>query len=121
VLYAPRERIHNEVFNVGDTDENFQVKEIAEIVGETFPGCETSFGDSGGDNRSYRVSFDKIHEMLPGFSCEYSAERGARELYDLFKRIDMKPETFEDRPYTRLKQLKFLLSSKQLDDELYWL
>ncbi len=121
VLDAPREKIHNEVFNVGYTNENFQVKEIAEIVGETFPGCETSFGDSGGDNRSYRVSFDKINEMLPGFSCEYSAEKGARELYDLFKKIDMEPETFEDRPYSRLKQLKYLLSSKQIDEDLYWL
>jgi nucleoside-diphosphate-sugar epimerase len=121
VLDAPRERVHNEVFNVGDTDENFQVKDIAEIVGEAFPGCKTSFGDSGGDNRSYRVSFDKINEMLPGFSCDYSAEKGARELYDLFKKIDLEPETFEDRPYTRIKQLQYLLSSKQLDEDLYWL
>jgi nucleoside-diphosphate-sugar epimerase len=121
VLDAPRKKVHNEVFNVGDTDENFQVKEIAEIVGEAFPGCETSFGDNGGDNRSYRVSFDKINETLPGFSCEYSAKKGACELYDLFKKIDMKPETFEGRPYTRLKQLKYLLSSRQLNENLYWL
>lgn len=120
VLQAPVETVHNEVFNVGDTKENFRVREIAEIVGNAFPGCKTTFGDSGGDNRSYRVSFDKINTRLPGFSCEYSAEKGASELYDLYKKIDLDPETFTANPYTRLKQLKFLLKTNQLTKDLYW-
>jgi len=119
-LEAPRESIHKQVFNVGDTAENFRVREIAEIVGAAFPGCKTTFGDSGGDNRSYRVSFDKINGTLPGFSCDYTAEKGAAELYEVFKKIDMDPETFNARPYTRLKQLKFLLGTRQLNDDLYW-
>lgn len=120
VLDAPVEAVHNEVFNVGDTKENFRVREIAEIVGAEFPGCKTTFGDNGGDNRSYRVSFDKINEQLPGFSCEYTAEKGAQELYDVFNQIDLDEETFTGKPYTRLKQLKFLLSSGQLNADLYW-
>jgi nucleoside-diphosphate-sugar epimerase len=73
ILEAPRDVIHNQIFNVGDTGQNFRVREIAEIVGKTFSGCKTTFGDSGGDSRSYRVSFDKINSRLPGFSCYYTA------------------------------------------------
>lgn len=120
VLDAPVEAVHNEVFNVGDTSENFRVREIAEIVGDAFPGCKTTFGDSGGDNRSYRVSFDKINSNLPGFSCEYTAVKGAEELYELFKKIDLSSDTFTAKPYTRLKQLKHLLDTRQLSSELFW-
>jgi nucleoside-diphosphate-sugar epimerase len=120
VLEAPKEVVHNQKFNVGDTKENFRVREIAEIVSEAFPGCKTTFGPSGGDNRSYRVSFDKINSKLPGFSCEYTAKDGAEELYQIFKKINMDSELFKAKPYTRLKQLKHLLQTKQVTDELYW-
>lgn len=119
-LEAPTDVVRGEVFNVGDTEENFRVREIAEIVGDAFPGCKTTFGDSGGDNRSYRVSFDKINSHLPGFSCEYTAERGAEELYKVFKKIDLDEETFKAKPYTRLKQLQFLIDTNQVDKDLYW-
>jgi len=119
-LNAPRKLVHNQIFNVGDTEENFRVREIAETVGAAFPGCKTTFGDLGGDNRSYRVSFDKIKENLPGFSCEYNIEKGAKELHDIFKRIEMDAGVFTDRPYTRLKQLKYLISTQQLNEDLYW-
>ncbi len=120
-LNAPREAIHNQIFNVGETRENFRVKEIAEIVSDAFPGCRISFGNNGGDNRSYRVSFDKIHEELPGFSCEYDAEKGARQLSSLFSRIGMDADVFESRNYTRLKQLQYLLSKEQIDDNFNWM
>lgn len=119
-IEAPREAVHGQIFNVGDTRENFRVREIAEIVGNAFPGCKTTFGDSGGDNRSYRVSFDKINSKLPGFSCDYTAQKGAAELYEIYTKIDMKSEVFEGKPYTRLKQLKYLLDSQQLSEDLYW-
>lgn len=119
-LEAPVDAVHNEVFNVGDTQENFRVREIAEIVGKAFPGCKTTFGDSGGDNRSYRVSFDKIASKLPGFSCDYTAQKGAEELYSVFNKINLDSETFNGRPFTRLKQLKYLLKTKQLNKDLYW-
>ena len=120
VLEAPREAVHNQIFNVGDTKENYRVREIAEIVGAAFPGCKTTFGDSGGDNRSYRVSFDKINSKLPGFSCDYTAQKGAEELYSIFKKIDLDADTFNGRSYTRLKQLKYLLETNQLNEDLFW-
>ncbi|MDH4171782.1 MAG: SDR family oxidoreductase, partial [Acidimicrobiia bacterium] len=105
-LEAPRDAVHNEVFNVGDTAHNYQVRQIAEIVADVFPGCELTFGDQGSDNRSYRVSFAKINRALPGFSCEWDAERGARQLRAVFERIDMTPKLFEAMPFTRLKMLE---------------
>jgi nucleoside-diphosphate-sugar epimerase len=119
-LEAPRQVVHNEIFNVGSTSENYQVREIAHIVADTFPSCKLTFGQSDGDNRSYRVSFDKIHSRLPGFRCHYDTVSGARELLDLFQSIDMTLDVFNFRPYTRLRQLQYLLRTGQIDDQFYW-
>src|SRR5437660_1349699 len=120
VLQAPTEAIHNEVFNVGDTSHNYRVREIAELVGEVFPGCRVSFGAPGQDNRSYRVSFEKIRKHLPGFRCAWHARRGAKQLYDLFQRIDMTKDVFECRKFTRLKQLEYLIRTQQIDPQFFW-
>ena len=120
VLEAPREAVHNEVFNVGDTQHNYRVKEIAEIVAETFTGCRLTFGPPNPDNRSYRVSFEKIRKHLPGFQCAWDARRGAQQLYALFKRIDMPPEVFQHRTYTRLKQIEYLIRTQQIDEQFFW-
>ena len=120
VLEAPIEAVANEVFNVGDTDHNYRVKEIAEIVGEVFPDCEVSFGPPSADNRSYRVSFEKIKKHLPGFKCRWDARRGAQQLLDLFRRVDMTDEVFEYRTFTRLKQLEYLIRTQQIDESFFW-
>ncbi|MGH2388538.1 MAG: NAD-dependent epimerase/dehydratase family protein [Chloroflexota bacterium] len=119
-LEAPRQAVHAQIFNVGDTRQNYRVKEIAAIVADVFPGCALSFGQSDGDKRSYRVSFDKIHRCLPEFDCVRDAAVGARQLFDLFSRVDMTAEDFAFRAYTRLKQLTYLLESRQLDTTLFW-
>src|SRR4051812_35217171 len=119
-LEAPREAVHDETFNVGSNEQNYQVREIAETVGREFPGCEVTFGPAGGDNRSYRVNFDKISSQLPGFSCEWNAARGAKQLHDVFASIDMDEETFTGRGHTRLKQLEHLIATKQVDADLFW-
>jgi len=119
-LAAPRDVIHNEIFNVGDTEQNYQVRDIAQIVADIFPGCKLSFGDLESDNRSYRVSFEKINSQLPGIKCEWDAERGARQLYEVFKQIDMTGEVFTHRGFTRLKQLEYLLRTEQLDADFFW-
>ena len=119
-IVAPKEAIHGEVFNVGSTKENYRIRELAEIVKEVFPECEVEFGPSGGDNRSYKVSFDKIDATLPNFECEWTARQGAVQLREMFERIQMTAEDFESPPYTRLKCLNKLLSTGQIDGEYYW-
>jgi hypothetical protein len=79
-----------------------------------------SFGQSDGDNRSYRVSFAKINETLPEFKCDWDAQKGAQQFYDLFKQIDMSAETFAFRGFTRLKQLEYLIKTQQIDRDFFW-
>ncbi|WP_036479018.1 NAD(P)-dependent oxidoreductase [Myxosarcina sp. GI1] len=119
-LEAPRDLVHNQVFNVGDTSHNYQIKEVAETIAEVFVGCQLSFGQSDGDNRSYRVSFEKINSQLPGFKCDWNARLGAEQLYNVFTQIDMTAETFTSRGFTRLKQLEYLIRTNQIDRNFFW-
>ena len=65
-LEAPREKVHNEAFNVGRTEHNYRIRDIAQIVAEVVPGCRLEFApDAGPDTRSYRVSFEKLARVLP--------------------------------------------------------
>jgi nucleoside-diphosphate-sugar epimerase len=119
-LEAPKEAVHGEIFNVGDGAQNYRVREVAEIVAKVFPGCTTSFGPSGGDNRSYRVSFAKIARHLPDFRCRWSAADGAAQLRDIFERIAMTPAVFAAPPFTRIEQLKHLMASDLIDGDYFW-
>ena len=120
VLVAPRETVHDVILNVGDRDANYQIREIAEIVGGVFPGCDVIIGDRGADERSYRVSFDRIHDVLPGFSCEWTVERGARSLRDVFDAVGLTAEEFKSRSFTRLLQIEHLRATEQIDEAFYW-
>jgi nucleoside-diphosphate-sugar epimerase len=119
-LEAPRDRIHRQIFNVGHSGENYQVREVAALVSDAFPGCRLTVGSSDGDRRSYRVSFGKIHAELPGFTTAHDAIRGARELRELFEQIHLTRETFEFRAFTRVKQLEHLKKTGAIDERLFW-
>lgn len=119
-LEAPAALVSNEIFNVGQTGENYRVHELADIVASVFAGCEVSVGSSAGDNRSYRVAFDKISAKLPGFRCRWTARQGVEELKALFERIDFSPDAYQFRAFTRLKQLNYLQRTRQVDERLFW-
>jgi nucleoside-diphosphate-sugar epimerase len=119
-LEAPREAVCSEAFNVGTETQNYTVREIADIVGKTFPGCAVTYGPSGPDKRSYRVSFAKIKERLPKFKCQWSAERGALQLRTVFQRIQLDEAMFNSAPFTRLSELRHLRHTEQLDPRLLW-
>src|ERR1700731_1034549 len=119
-LDAPTEAIHNQILNIGDSSQNYRVREIAEIIGQVFPGCDISFGTVGADNRSYRVSFAKVEKILPEFRCEWNVEKGVRQFRALFERIDLTREIFDHPGFTRLKQLEYLIKTGQIDQDFYW-
>jgi nucleoside-diphosphate-sugar epimerase len=119
-IHAPATLVSGEIFNVGQTSENYRVRELAEIVASVFAGCEVSVGSSAGDTRSYRVAFDKVSTKLPGFRCRWTARQGAEELKTLFERIDFSQEAYQFRAYTRLKQLNYLQRTRQVDERLFW-
>ncbi len=120
-LEAPRDAIHNQVFNVGRTEENFQIREIAEIVRQTVPNTRLEFAEGAGpDTRSYRVSFEKIARLLPAFRPRWTVRDGARELYEAYRGSDLKLEEFEGPRYRRIDSIRGLLGSGRLDKSLRW-
>jgi nucleoside-diphosphate-sugar epimerase len=120
-LEAPREVIHNQAFNVGRTEENYQIRDLAEIVKETVPGCTIEFAEGAGpDKRCYRADFSRITRELPSFKPQWDARRGARELYDAYKKVDLRVEDFEGPKYKRIDHIQGLLASGRLNSDLRW-
>jgi nucleoside-diphosphate-sugar epimerase len=121
VLDAPREAVHAQALNVGRDDQNYRIREIAEIVKDTVPGCEIAFADGAGpDKRNYRADFGKIARVLPGFRAEWDARRGARQLYEAYKGIGLRVEDFEGPRYRRIDQIRNLMDSGHLGLDLRW-
>jgi len=120
-LDAPRELVHNQVFNVGRTDENYRISELATIVAETVPGCQIEFAPGGGpDKRCYRVNCDKIRRILPSFKPQWTVREGAKELYDAFTAVNLTFEDVQRGSYVRMAQVQRLLRAGQLDETLHW-
>jgi len=121
VLNAPVDVIHNKAFNVGRTEENYQIRDLAEIVKETVPGCTVEFAaDAGPDKRCYRADFSLISRTLPAFQPKWDARRGARELYEAYKKVGLHVEDFEGERYKRIDHIQRQLSCGRLDSNLRW-
>lgn len=120
VLDAPTSKVFNQIFNVGATGGNYQIKEIAKVIGKVFPGCKVSLGKNDGDTRSYKVSFEKIKKTFPKLKIQRSVEEGATELREIFKKIQMNKEMFEFRGFTRLQEIDHLRKTGQIDEHLFW-
>ena len=120
-LEAPRETVHNQTFNVGRNDENYRVRELAEIVAEIVPGCRVEYAPGGGpDLRCYRVNFDKIGRVLPSFCPEWTARKGAQELYDAYRKVGLTFADVERGRYVRISEIRRLQEAGQLDSSLRW-
>jgi nucleoside-diphosphate-sugar epimerase len=120
-LHAPRELVHNEAFNVGTTTENYQIRDIAEIVSEVVPGCKIDYApDAGPDKRCYRVDCNKIARRLHGFKPQWTAHRGVEQLYAEYKRTGLKLEDFEGPRFMRIAHIKQLIEDNYLDADLRW-
>jgi nucleoside-diphosphate-sugar epimerase len=122
VIEAPKETVNKESYNVGQNSENFQVKDIAKLVGEVVPNCKVVItGEHGSDSRSYRVNFDKIENKLPNFQPKWTLKKGIEEIYESYKKYNLDMDTFNSKPFIRLKQLMYLIDNKKIDNNLYWL
>jgi len=121
VLQAPREAVHGQAFNVARPDGNYRIRELAEIVHETVPGCEIEFAaDASPDTRNYRVDSTKIMEALPGFSPQWTARDGARQLYEAFSEHGITLDEIEGWRFRRIGQIKRLMDAAELSPDLRW-
>src|SRR5215467_148526 len=121
VLDAPRDVIHNQTFNVGQTEENYRIRELADIVAETVPGCRIEYAPGGQpDKRCYRVTCEKIRQLLPGFKPLWTARSGAKELYEAYRAAGLTSDQVEQGRYIRLRQIDRLLKTGRLHPSLRW-
>jgi len=121
VLAAPREVVHNQAFNVGQTEENYRIRELAHIVQEVVPGSRVEYAKDGGpDPRCYRADFGKIQRLLPDFKPRWTAKRGAEELYGAYRKVGLVLEDCEGPRFKRIDHLKRLLATERVDATLRW-
>jgi nucleoside-diphosphate-sugar epimerase len=120
-LHAPKEVVYNEAFNVGTTTENYQIKELADMVEEIVPNSRVEYAeDAGPDKRCYRVDCNKIALTLHEFKPQWTARRGIEELYETYKRVGLTLEDFEGERYKRITHIMKLVESGRLDQALRW-
>lgn len=119
ILEAPREAVHNEAFNVGLTEENYRVREIAEMVREAVPGSEVAYAEGGGpDARDYRVDCSKIRRLVPGFQPQWNVRKGIEQLVEAYRANGLTREAFLSSRYLRIKRVTELLASGRLSADL---
>jgi len=120
-LNAPREVVHNQAFNVGRNEENYQIRDLAKIVEEMIPDCRVEYAEGAEpDKRSYRVDFSKLARTLPEFKPQWNAWQGVKQLYEAYRKICLCLEDFEGPMYKRIDHVKQLLKSGRLDNTLRW-
>lgn len=121
VMESPREIVHNETFNIGRNSENYQIHQLADFVQKIVPNSEIEFAaDAGPDKRNYRVNFDKYERTFPNYELTWDARLGVQQIYESYRKFNLKKDEYEGPKYKRIAQLKYLLSSGQLDEKLRW-
>jgi nucleoside-diphosphate-sugar epimerase len=122
VLEAPCELVYNEAFNIGESSENYRIRQIAEIIEDVVPGARASFAEGGGpDKRSYQVDCSKIRRVLPDFEPQWSVPRGVEELYEAYVRLGLTFDEFIGPRYLRIRRVQELQAAGRLDGSLRWL
>jgi nucleoside-diphosphate-sugar epimerase len=120
LLNAPEEQLRAEAFNIGTDEQNYLVRDLAEVVSAA-TGCSIEIAEgSSADQRSYRVDFSKLARTFPELTFEWDAKQGARELVDAYRLADLTTDDFDGNRYVRLRRLMSLLDAGELDGQLRW-
>jgi nucleoside-diphosphate-sugar epimerase len=118
-LEADRALVHNRAFNVGATPENYQIRDIAELVRQVVPGSRIGFAsDAAPDKRCYRVDCNHIARTLHAFKPQWTARRGIEQLYESFRRVGLRLEDFEGERYKRIAHIHKLIAQGVIGPDL---
>jgi nucleoside-diphosphate-sugar epimerase len=121
LMTAPIEVVHNQAFNVGRNEENYRIRELAEMVKEVVPNCRIEFAPGAGpDKRCYRVDCSKLSRLVPEFKPKWNARLGVQQLYDAYRSHNLTREDFESTRYSRIDYIRSLLRDNRLDSSLRW-
>jgi nucleoside-diphosphate-sugar epimerase len=121
-LEAPVDAVFNQAFNVGQTEHNYRIRDIAEIVADVVPDCRLEYAsDAGPDKRSYRVSFSKITRVLPAYQPQWDARKGAEQLCKAYVSSGVTLDEFEGPRYQRIAHIQKLIAEETLSDHLRYL
>lgn len=119
VLEADRSATHNEIFNIGSTEENYRIGDVAELVDEVVPSDRVTLSDRGfHDHRSYRVDCDKLVSRLPAARPLWTVKKGIEQLYEAYQRFALRVDDLEGSRYRRLLHIQMLQAAGVLDDDL---
>jgi nucleoside-diphosphate-sugar epimerase len=119
MLEAPRELIHDQAFNVGRSQDNVQIRDVAEMVREGVPGSRLSFAeDAGPDLRNYRVDFSKLTDTFPDLQLAWDVRAGIDELATAYGQRGFGHDHFISPSFVRLRRIQELLSAGLIDPML---
>jgi nucleoside-diphosphate-sugar epimerase len=126
------------ILNVGDTRDNYQIIDIAGMIQKEVPGCEIRFLRSvkdaaadvelvrdrkvqdGVDTRTYKVSFERIKSVFPGFQCDWTVPDGIHEMVDFFRELPLTGAQLNNMNYYRLQKMEYLLKNGYVSEDLKW-
>lgn len=121
LLEAPREQVHNEAYNVGRTKENYQVRDVADLVQEIVPGSVVRYADGASpDTRCYQVDCSKLEDTVPGYQPQWTVKKGVQQIYDAYTSYGLTFERFVGSDFMRIKEIQDLQDNGQLDESLRW-
>ena len=121
VAEAKREIVHDNAFNIGQTKENYRVREIAEIVAEIVPNCKIEYAPGAGpDPRCYRVNSDKLPRLVPAYQPQWTAKAAARQVYEAIKKNGLTLDDFEGSRFARLPHMKKLIAEGVVDEKFQY-
>ena len=121
VLKAPKEIVNKEAFNVGTQEDNYRIREVAEIVKDVIPNSVVGFADDASpDTRNYRVNCDKIHKTLD-FKPQWNVKKGVEQLHTAYNKYELTEQEFEGEKYRRITHVKMLIEQGKLDKSLRWI
>ena len=119
-MEAPRDVVHDQAFNIGRTDENFQISTVADMVAEIVPNSKVVYAPGGEpDTRSYKVDFTKLATLVPAAAPQWTVRKGIEELYAAYREYGLTLDEFENR-YLRIKHLRKLFAEGKLGEGVRW-
>jgi nucleoside-diphosphate-sugar epimerase len=118
-MEAPRDVVHLLAVNVGRTEENYRIRDVATIVESVVTGSVATFGPGAGpDKRNYRVDCDLITRVLPAYQPQWTVRRGVEELYAAYQAEQLTLEDLTGARFQRIKHILQLKAAGAIDDAL---